>query len=139
MSPAGHDLPWRMASGHCRYTSDSGRNHENVIEARPNFRFAPDSCRDRRLPGAAACSHKQKWPCVRSLTQISLAIISLRMYSRSHLRVLHLTSRAALIPVRKTSEAVTTDQAVGRMAARDLPCAKAWCLVREPDALYQRH
>jgi len=21
------------------------------------------------------------------------------------------------------------------MAARDLPCAKAWCLVREPDAL----
>ncbi len=28
-----------------------------------------------------------------------------------------------------------TARAVGRMAARDLPCAKAWCLVREPDAL----
>jgi hypothetical protein len=29
----------------------------------------------------------------------------------------------------------TTARAVGRMAARDLPCATAWCLVREPDAL----
>jgi len=28
-----------------------------------------------------------------------------------------------------------TARAVGRMAARDFPCAKAWCLVREPDAL----
>ena len=29
----------------------------------------------------------------------------------------------------------STARAAGRMAARDLPCAKAWCLVREPDAL----